>query len=271
MEEPQTNNMTVYEVTPVTTLELENIEDTPVTTLELENIEDTPVTTLELENIEDTPVTTLELENIEDTPVTTLELENIEDTPVTTLELENTEDTPVTTLEGENTIDQRQTTAESADPSASSESETEVESENQLRLFVTVLTVRVLTKCHAIQNMSQDEWVARIKRMVDQTMKGLDVSEGFCPELKTTGKACKAVIKDLKKKFCGKRLLKTVILLQDPVVDKAIIKTLQAHIQELSVKLAEKEASRAFWKDVLQVVALIVGSLVTILLMILIP
>ena len=205
------------------------------------------------------------------TPVTTLERENTEDSPVTTLERENIEDTPVTTPERENTVDQQQTTTESADPSASPEPETEAESENQLRLFVTVLTVRVLTKCHALQNRSQEEWVTHTKRLVDQTMVGLTVSEGFCPDMKTTKKLCKAVIKDLTKKFCGRRLLESVILLQDPCMDKAIIRSLQAHIEELSVKLAKKAASRPLWKDLLHVVGFIAGGLVTILLMIVIP
>ena len=218
-----------------------------------------------------TPVTTLKIENTEDTPVTTQESENTDDTSVTSLESENTDDTSVTSLESEDTIDERQTSTDSDDPSASSESETETEGENQLRLFVTVLTVRVLTKCHTIQNLSQNEWITRIKRLVDQTMVGLDVSEGFCPQLKTTKKVCKAVMKDLTKKFSGRRVLESLILLRDPVVDKAIIKSLQTRIQKLSIKLTKNAASRALWKDVLQVVGLIAGSLVTILLMILIP
>lgn len=64
-------------------------------------------------------------------------------------------------LEQENnsevTEDEQQTTKmETADSSASLEAKMEKESEKQLLLFVSLLTVRVLTKCHALQNWSQE-------------------------------------------------------------------------------------------------------------------
>ena len=208
-----------------------------------------------------TPVTPFKEES---TPVTTFEEES---TPVTIFEGESTS---VTTFEEESTMDQQQTTMESADPSASCESETEADSENQLRVFVTLLTVRVLTKCHALQNRSQEEWVTHTKRLVNQTMVGLTLSEDFCPDNKTTKKVCKAVIKDLTKKFCGRRVLESLILIENPAVDTAIIESLQAHIKELSARQATKATSRPLWKDILQSVGIIVGSLVTIALMLII-
>lgn len=172
----------------------------------------------------------------------------------------------------EGPMDQPQTSLESGDPSASGcESTTEAESENQLRLFVTLLTVRVLTKCHALQNRSHEELVAHTKRLLNQTMEGLAITEGFCPDMKSTKKVCKAVLKDLDKKFCRRHLLESLILLQDPVVDAAIIESMQAHVKELSARLAEKATSHSFWKDLLQVVAFTAGLLAIFFLMALIP
>lgn len=92
-------------------------------------------------------------------------------------------------------VDQPQTSTEPGDPSASGfESITETESENQLCLFVSCWHW-VLTKCHALQNCSQEEWFTHTKRLVNQTIKGLNVIEGFCPDVKSTNKVCKAVLK----------------------------------------------------------------------------
>lgn len=76
------------------------------------------------------------------------------------------EETPVTTLNkdiiSEDTMDQCQICTGSADlPASGLKSTTEaVKSKNQLRVFVMVLTVKVLTKCHALKNHSQEKWVA---------------------------------------------------------------------------------------------------------------
>lgn len=48
--------------------------------------------------------------------------------------------------------------------------------ENQLWLFV---TVRVMTKCLALQNRSQEERVSHTKTLVNQSMEGLDYLKGF--------------------------------------------------------------------------------------------
>lgn len=158
----------------------------------------------------------------------------------------------------------RPLTAESADPSASGcESTTQAEGEEQLRLVVTLLTLKVLTKCDALQNRGHEEWVSHAKHLVNQTMEGLTISESFCPDAKNIKRVSKAVIKDLEKKFCGRHLLQTLISLQDPVVDTAIVRSLQVHIKECSARLAEKAASQSGWKNMLQVmgfVAIILGA-----------
>ncbi|KAI3376172.1 hypothetical protein L3Q82_016695 [Scortum barcoo] len=129
------------------------------------------------------------------------------------------------------------------------------DSENQLRLFVALLTVRVLTKYHALQNRRQEEWVAHTKRLVNQTIEGLAEIQGFCPDVKNTKKVCKAVVKDLQKKLCTRRLLESVSVLQNPAVDAIIVQSLQAHVKQLAARRTDKDTSRSTWRDVLQVVA----------------
>lgn len=159
--------------------------------------------------------------------------------------------------------------AESADPSDSGlESTTEAEnSHSQLHLFVSVLTLRVLRKCKALQNHSQEEWVAHSKRLINQTMEGLTLINGHCPDIKMTKKMCKAVMKELQKKMGSQQELGIVVLLQDPAVDKVIVQLLQAHIKESSVRLAEKADNlHQFWKDMLQVAAFTAGLLACLVL-----
>ncbi|KAI3367236.1 hypothetical protein L3Q82_008287 [Scortum barcoo] len=142
---------------------------------------------------------------------------------------------------------------ESAVPAAPGCESTAEDSENQLRLFVALLTVRVLTKCHALQNCRQEEWVAHTKRLVNQTMEGLAEIQGFCPDVKNTKRVCKAVVKELQKKLCSRRLLESVIVLQDPAVDALIVQSLQAHVKQLAARPADKGTTRSIWRDVLQV------------------
>ncbi|KAE8301082.1 hypothetical protein D5F01_LYC01235 [Larimichthys crocea] len=84
---------------------------------------------------------------------------------------------------------------------------TESESEEQLRVFVTLLTVRVLEKCNTLKSCRE----------------GLAVTEGFCPDIKDVKKVTKAVMKNLQKMFGSKWLLETGTSLEDPVVDTTII------------------------------------------------
>ncbi|KAG8004269.1 hypothetical protein GBF38_009195, partial [Nibea albiflora] len=91
---------------------------------------------------------------------------------------------------------------ESVDPSASGcEPTTKSESEKQLRMFVTLLTARVMNKCNSLKNRSQEIVVAHMKSLINQTMEGLTVPEGFCTDIKGVKKVSKAVMKDLLKKF----------------------------------------------------------------------
>nr|XP_046246742.1 uncharacterized protein LOC124060169 [Scatophagus argus] len=164
------------------------------------------------------------------------------------------------------TMDQPQTPASGCEPTAGAENE------NQLQVFVTVLTVRVLNKCNAVTNHNQEEWVAHIKRLVNQTMEGLTVTEGFCPDIKSTKKVCKAVMKELQKKFGSRRVLETLMLLEDPVVEAEVVRCLQAHIKDLSARLAKKAAnSGKWWIDMLKVMAITAGFLAALVLLILIP
>ena len=73
-------------------------------------------------------------------------------------------------------MDHPQTSTDSsADPSGP-ESTAGVESKNQLQMFVTVVTVRVLNKCRALEKHEQEEWVGHINRLVDRTTDGLAVT-----------------------------------------------------------------------------------------------
>ena len=101
-------------------------------------------------------------------------------------------------------------------------------------------------------------------------MEGLGVTKGFCPDVKNTKKVCEALLKDLAKKFWGRHLPESVILLQDPAVEKVIVQSLQTHIKEFSARLAKKAASHSLRKDVLQAVLFSAGILATIFLTILI-
>lgn len=110
-----------------------------------------------------------------------------------------------------------------------------------------LLTVKVLTKCRALQSQTKEDWIPHANRLIDQTMQGLSVNADFCPDAKSTTKLCRAVIKDLQTEFSGRRLLESVVLLQDPVVDRAIVRSLQIHIRDCSARLernADSESCR---------------------------
>ncbi|XP_051256465.1 uncharacterized protein LOC127363699 [Dicentrarchus labrax] len=149
----------------------------------------------------------------------------------------------------------------SAGPPASGCESTQPETgseRKQLRIFVTLLTVRVLYKCHSLHSRSQEDWPPHLKRLVDQTMEGLAPTEGFCPDLKSIDRVCEAVLKELQEKLCGRRTLETVILLEDPAVDAVIVQMLQAHIRLCSAELA-KTASCKSWREVLLIAGLVAG------------
>lgn len=128
-------------------------------------------------------------------------------------------------------------TSQKTDPPTSTP---EAERDNERRQFVILLAAKVLAECLTREILCQEEWLAYTKRLIDQTMEGLSVSEGFCPKVKSLKKVCKAVLKDLHKKFGSERLLKSALLSQDECVDAAIIQSLQAQIKDFSAELAEK-------------------------------
>lgn len=134
-----------------------------------------------------------------------------------------------------NTTDASESFSWSCSPSSEAES-----TSSQLRLFIALVALNVMKKCKAIQSQPQDVLVAHAKRLVDQTMEGLLVPEGYSPEHKSIKNVCKAVMKDLQKNVCSKGMLVSMILLQDPAVDAAIIKSVQAHITNRDVQIAKK-------------------------------
>ncbi|KAG8003559.1 hypothetical protein GBF38_018740 [Nibea albiflora] len=129
---------------------------------------------------------------------------------------------------------------EPEDPSVPGrESTTETESEKQLRMFVTMLTVRVLYKCNTLKSHSQEKWATHMKRLVNQTMEGVTVAEGFCP--------------DVKRRRNRKQLLEAVIVVEDPFVDTAIVQCSQG-----------KGTSHCWWKDAFQIFVFATGLLADI-------
>ncbi|KAE8279335.1 hypothetical protein D5F01_LYC22922 [Larimichthys crocea] len=116
----------------------------------------------------------------------------------------------------------------------------------QLRLFVTVLTVRLLHKCNTVQSRTQEQWVAHMKTLVSQTMEGLTVTGNFSADSKDIKKVCKAVQKDLQKRYGSKGLVQTVILQEDAAVDADIAQCLQTHTRAF---IAEQGKKRSWWSS----------------------
>ncbi|KAI3355722.1 hypothetical protein L3Q82_004310 [Scortum barcoo] len=105
------------------------------------------------------------------------------------------------------------------------ESTAEEDSENQLRLFVALLTVRVLTKYHACRPVR--------------------VLTSFCPDVpEAPAGVCKASAKNTKR---------VVLQQKDPAVDALIVQSLQAHVKQLAARRTDKDTSRSTWRDVLHV------------------
>ncbi|KAM7377007.1 hypothetical protein PAMA_013681 [Pampus argenteus] len=149
-----------------------------------------------------------------------------------------------------------QAATESPDAPAST---TKTGTEDPIRVFVAVLTFRLLKKCNAIHNWDQ-EWVLNVKRLVNQTMDGLIVTKGFCPDVKSTKKVCKAVLKDLQKKIGNKRQLE-IFIIQNPAADKVIVESLQSHIREYSARLVKKLYRPVTWKDAVKLLTTAAATL----------
>lgn len=81
-----------------------------------------------------------------------------------------------------------QTSTASALPSASSGSEVQSCCEHQLRLFVTQIRVRVLTKCGVLEDPSLEEWDAFTEYRVKQTVEWPQAHRGSLTEYQTCQK-----------------------------------------------------------------------------------
>lgn len=133
-----------------------------------------------------------------------------------------------------------------------------IDSNNPLQLFVTLVTVRLFKDCNAIKGRTRDQWVAHSKRLIDQTMIGLVLTDGFCPENKNVRPMSKAVVKQLQKEFCTKKQLDALVMMEHPSVDAVIVQCMQNHIRELSADLAKGVGSRSnCWKWVLAALAVL--------------
>ncbi|KAG8006028.1 hypothetical protein GBF38_005146 [Nibea albiflora] len=103
------------------------------------------------------------------------------------------------------------------------------ESRKQIRQFVFLLTTRLLHKCDTLQSRTREQWVAHLKTLVSQTMEGLPVTSSFSADGKDVKKVCKAVQKDLQKKYGSKGLVQAAILQEDAATDAVIVQCLQTH------------------------------------------
>lgn len=136
--------------------------------------------------------------------------------------------------------------------------------ENTLRLFVALLTVKLLKECNVPRSRSREAWLVYSKRLTDQTMGGLTLTEALCPSKKYVGPICQAVLKDLQKTFWSKQQLDALILLGHPAVDGVVVQCLQAHIRGMSAQLAKEARNpHCFWRygPPLAVFAMVVGIL----------
>lgn len=133
-----------------------------------------------------------------------------------------------------------------------------LDSNNPLQLFVTLVTVKLFKDCNAIKGRTRDQWVAHSKRLIDQTMIGLVLTDGFCPENKNVRPMSKLVVKQLQKEFCTKQQLDALVMMEHPSVDAVIVQCMQNHIRELSADLAKGVGGRRnCWKWVLAALALL--------------
>lgn len=143
--------------------------------------------------------------------------------------------------------------------SASRCQETLGEVRDQLRLFVSTLTVKVLTKCGVIQNCTSQQWSNHATRLINQTMEGLGACKNIFPDKKSIRNTCNGVMIDLKKAFSGKRL-ESVIGSQDPNVDTVIVQLMQTRVKDL-YDLLKYEEHGWMSKVVLRIIMVIVGVL----------
>lgn len=113
--------------------------------------------------------------------------------------------------------------------------------DSELRLLVALVALNVLRRCDAGRSQPRDVLVAHAKRLVALTLGGLLLPNGcILPasrghqhhhQHRSVGGVCRAVLRDLRRDVCSSRsLLLSMILLQDPAVDAAFVRALQAHL-----------------------------------------
>lgn len=113
--------------------------------------------------------------------------------------------------------------------------------DGELRLLVVLVALNVLRRCDARRSQPSDVLVAHAKRLVALTLGGLLLPDCCAPPANrghqhhlqhcSVRGVCRAVLRDLQRNVCSSRsLLLSMILLQDPAVDAAFVKALQAHL-----------------------------------------
>lgn len=152
--------------------------------------------------------------------------------------MDETEATDVETgnVSDEN-VEQPQTPACEDPPPSEPDSETKAaERANQLRFFVTVLTLKVLKECRALKGRTQETWIGQTKRLIEQTILGLTNFDDVFLKSNRTKKVCRSVLLDLQKRFHRRNVLNASILLEDPMVEDALVLSLRFHIKHAGGK-----------------------------------
>lgn len=130
--------------------------------------------------------------------------------------------------------------------------------EEQLRSLVSQLTMKVLDKCQAFEDRNPKTLLAHTNRLIDKTMEGLCIPEGFCLGSVDLGNLSNGVLRDLKKQLCGMKMMECLVILENQEVDAVIVRTLQAHIKRL---FGPKRRITVWWKRARKAVSSLAGSM----------
>lgn len=120
--------------------------------------------------------------------------------------------------------------------------------------FVCDVTFMVLKDCGAIgpHTDTKQEWEAPVGCLAAQTMNGLRISSKFCPDKKLVKKVSKEVLKDLKKTF-SREQLESVLVMQDPAMEIAIVKSIKSHMIEIAPRHQKRKKYLGMLKSTLKV------------------
>ncbi|KAG7225341.1 hypothetical protein INR49_027324 [Caranx melampygus] len=120
------------------------------------------------------------------------------------------------------------------------------ETENkQHAVLVTTVVVTLLTKNGVADIWTREVLITNTKRLVQQTLQGLNLRKTYNPDVKAIKKINKGVIKDLKKTFGGNLKLRSAFLSEQPELEEVIVKHLQAHIRDHSAVVVDDKLT---WK-----------------------